>query len=133
MSAIQPGWANDKLSALIVDDTPASRLYLKHILQAIGITSLFEAENGLAAEQLFIKHKPQIVFLDIQLPDINGNVLLTRLHRYQPSSTFFMVSAFSSVENLKTAIAGGAKGFVVKPFAAERIVKLVQPLMKYAV
>lgn len=134
MSETLPGWLPDFTpTVLIVDDTQVSRLYLRQILTVLGIRQIFEATTGARAEDLFLHHKPQLVFLDIQLPDINGNVLLERLQSYQQTSTFYMVSAYSSVDNLKAAIAGGAKGFVVKPYTAERIVKLVQPLLSTAV
>ncbi|GGW52835.1 response regulator [Alishewanella tabrizica] len=117
------------LSALVVDDTPAIRLYLKRILQELGISQVFEAADGVSAEAIYLQHQPQFVFLDIQLPDINGKVLLERFRLFEQTSHIFMISAYSSVDNLKAAVAGGAQAFVVKPFTAERISNLVQPLL----
>lgn len=123
------GAASSGLTALVVDDTLTSRHYLKQILQSLGVAVVHEAADGASAEALFVQQQPQLVFLDIQLPDINGKVLLQRFRRIDQQSHIFMVSAHSSVDNLKAAVAGGAKAFVVKPFSAERISHLVQPLL----
>lgn len=118
-----------QLNALVIDDTSAVRQYLKRILEELGVNQVFEAADGASAESLFIQRKPQLVFLDIQLPDINGKVLLERFRLCNQQSHIFMISAYSSVDNLKAAVAGGAQAFVVKPFTAERISSLVQPLL----
>lgn len=115
-------------SALLVDDTSTVRDYLRQILDQLGVTTIYEAADGACAEQLFTAHHPQLIFLDIQLPDINGKVLLRRFKQQDKQAHVFMVSAHSSVENLKDALAGGADAFVVKPFSAKRICKLVQLL-----
>lgn len=129
LTFFQSGAVSQPLNALVVDDTLAVRLYLKQILQTLGIKQVFEAADGASAEVIFAQEQPQLVFLDIQLPDINGKVLLERFHRSEQHSHIFMISAYSGVENLKAAVAGGAKAFVVKPFTAERISNLVQPLL----
>ncbi len=121
--------SSSKLNALIVDDTVAVRLYLKRILQELGIQQVFEASDGVHAEAIFLQQQPLLVFLDIQLPDVNGQVLLEKFRRRDQHSHIFMISAYSSVDNLKAAVAGGAEAFVVKPFTAERISNLVQPLL----
>ncbi|MGP9801940.1 response regulator transcription factor [Rheinheimera sp. NSM] len=117
------------LSALIVDDVAAVRSYISQILQQLGITSVIEAADGNTATQLFSQHQPQLVFLDIQLPDIDGQQLLKLFKQQDQHTVIFMVSAFSSVENLKQAIENGAKAFVIKPFTASRINSLVRPLL----
>jgi two-component system, chemotaxis family, chemotaxis protein CheY len=117
------------LSALVVDDVAAVRSYICQILQQLGINSVLEAADGISAAQLFEQHKPQLVFLDIQLPDINGQLLLKQFKQQQQHTVVFMVSAYSSVENLQQAIENGAKAFVMKPFTATRINSLVRPLL----
>ncbi len=115
-------------SALLVDDTSSVRNFLRQILDKLGVTTIYEAADGASADQLFSTYHPQLVFLDIQLPDINGKILLRRFKQRDQQTQVFMVSAYSSVENLKDAIAGGANAFVVKPFSAKRICNLVQSL-----
>ncbi|HSG52066.1 MAG TPA: response regulator [Rheinheimera sp.] len=117
------------LSALVVDDVAAVRSYITEILQQLGINSVLEAADGTSATRLFEQHQPQLVFLDIQLPDISGQQLLIQFKQKQQHTTVFMVSAFSSVENLQQAVENGAKAFVMKPFTAQRINSLVRPLL----
>lgn len=117
------------LCALVVDDVAAVRSYIKQILQSLGINSVFEAADGNSARQLFSQYHPDMVFLDIQLPDIDGQQLLKRFRLEHEPAVVFMVSAFSSVDNLKMAVENGASAFVVKPFSASRITRLVQPLL----
>ncbi|MBU2114453.1 MAG: response regulator [Gammaproteobacteria bacterium] len=117
------------LCALVVDDVAAVRSYISQILQSLGISSVFEAADGNSARRLFSQYRPDVVFLDIQLPDINGQQLLKSFRLEHEPAVVFMVSAFSSVDNLKMAVENGASAFVVKPFSASRITSLVQPLL----
>ncbi|GAB57850.1 chemotaxis protein CheY homolog [Rheinheimera nanhaiensis E407-8] len=118
-----------QLSALVVDDVAAVRSFIAQILRQLGIAQVLEAADGNSAAELFRQYHPQLVFLDIQLPDINGQQLLKQFKQQQQHTNIFMVSAFSSVENLQQAVANGAGAFVVKPFSAQRINNLVQPLL----
>ncbi|MEO3679308.1 response regulator transcription factor [Rheinheimera fenheensis] len=118
-----------QLSALIVDDVAAVRSFIAQILRQLGVAQVLEAADGSSAAELFRQYQPQLVFLDIQLPDINGQQLLKQFKQQQQQTNIFMVSAFSSVENLQQAVANGAGAFVVKPFSAQRINNLVKPLL----
>lgn len=117
------------LCALVVDDVATVRSYISQILQNLGITNVLEAADGDSATKLFSQHRPDVVFLDIQLPDINGQQLLKHFRQQDENAVVFIVSAFSSVDNLKMAVENGAKAFVVKPFTLSRIHNLVQPLL----
>jgi two-component system, chemotaxis family, chemotaxis protein CheY len=128
-SCKETGMSVAPFSALVVDDVAAVRSYISQILQQLGISSVLEAADGCSAAELFSQHKPQLVFLDIQLPDINGHQLLKQFKQQHQQTVVVMVSAFSNVENLKLAIENGAKAFVMKPFTASRINNLVRPLL----
>lgn len=116
-----------KLRVLIVDDVAAVRSYLKQILLGLGVPDIAEAADGAEARVLYTRLQPQLVFLDIQLPDMNGKELLRQFKSQNQHSQIVMVSAFSSVSNLKDSIAAGASAFVVKPFSVKRISHLMQP------
>lgn len=117
------------LRVLIVDDVAAVRSYLKQILLSLGVPDILEAADGAEAASLYHRLQPQLVFLDIQLPDMNGKELLRQFKAINNASQIVMVSAFSSVENLRDSIAAGANAFVVKPFSVKRISHLVQPYL----
>ena len=85
MQAAQP-----YTSALLVDDTSTVRDYLRQILGQLGITTIYEAADGASADELFSTYHPQLVFLDIQLPDINGKVLLRRFFNSRTSMPIFL-------------------------------------------
>jgi two-component system chemotaxis response regulator CheY len=118
-----------KLCVLIVDDVAAVRSYLKQILLGLGVPDIVEAADGAEARVLYTRLQPQVVFLDIQLPDMNGKELLRQFKSQNQQSQIVMVSAFSSVSNLKDSIAAGANAFVVKPFSVKRISHLIQPYL----
>lgn len=120
---------SSKLCVLIVDDVAAVRSYLKQILLGLGVATIVEAADGTEASVLYTRLRPQLVFLDIQLPDMNGKELLRQFKSQNQHSQIVMVSAFSSVANLKDSIAAGANAFVVKPFTAKRICHLMQPYL----
>lgn len=120
---------DDTLNALVIDDTAAIRSYIRQILQQLGVQNIMEAADGVSARILFEQYHPRLVFLDIQLPDISGKTLLRQFRQHDQNTAIFMVSAFSSVDNLKEAIDNGADAFVLKPFSAQRICNLVQPLL----
>lgn len=117
------------LCVLIVDDVAAVRSYLKQILLGLGVPDIVEAADGAEARVLYTRLQPQLVFLDIQLPDMNGKELLRQFKSQNQQSQIVMVSAFSSVSNLKDSIAAGANAFVVKPFSVKRISHLMQPYL----
>lgn len=121
--------AEGQVCALIIDDMANVRQHLRQILLHLGVGNVLEAKDGLSAGALFNQHKPELVFLDLQLPDISGQLLLKQFKATQQQANIFIVSAFSSVDNLKQALDYGASAFITKPISAQRISKLVQPLL----
>ncbi|CAM3735081.1 response regulator transcription factor [Rheinheimera salexigens] len=117
------------IRALIIDDIESVRQHLRQILFQLGIVDVLEAKDGLSAGALFNQYKPELVFLDLQLPDINGQLLLKQFKLSQQQTKVFIISAYSTVDNLKQALEYGASAFVIKPISAHRISKLVQPLL----
>ncbi|NQZ08636.1 MAG: response regulator, partial [Algicola sp.] len=67
------------------------------------------------------QHKPDLIFLDIELPDINGIEVLKRIKSKDPKSFVIMVSGESTIENVKGSLTNGAAGFIVKPFSAIKV------------
>ena len=108
-------------TVLIVDDMPDMRSLLRATLLKLGITSVAEAEDGAQALATYQHENIDIVFLDINMPGVSGLELLVELKRIDPKVYVVMVSGESSMSNVRAAIGFGAKGFVVKPYSADKI------------
>ena len=98
---------------------------LASILKDLGVRDVLNAVNGLQAVELYRKQRPDIVFLDIQMPDKDGIAALKEIKELNAEACVVMVSGFGSAENVKTAIDAGAKGFIVKPYNVNRIMGII--------
>lgn len=114
------------LSYLIVDDVSSVREFLRQTLVHLGVSDIYEASNGEAAVQSFKQNRPDVVFLDIELPDMDGQSILKQIKVAKENAFVVMVSAHSSVDNVKTAISNGASGFIVKPFSPKKITSVLK-------
>lgn len=115
----------ENISVLVVDDVQVMRSLLISSLRSLNITHVQEAHNAQSALQIFAKGKIDIVFLDINMPDVNGLELIKQLRSLNPNVFIIMVSGESSLDNVKQSIALGAKGFIVKPYTSGRIKAMI--------
>ncbi len=113
-------------SALIVDDINEMRALLKVMLKKNGITDIVEASNGAAALQSYSQALPDMVFLDINMPDNSGLEVLEALLKQDSFAYVVMVSGESTVKNVKKALDLGARGFVVKPYTYQKIAEMIE-------
>ena len=113
-------------SVLIIDDTYTVREYLRQTLMHLGISNIHEASNGKRGWQAFGEGQHDLVFLDIELPDINGKQLLQQIKMKADKTHVVMVTAHNSVENVQSSIASGASGFIAKPFSPQKIKNIVE-------
>lgn len=111
----------DQSSILIVDDVSSVRYFLNQNLRIMGAGKVAEASTGQQALIAVSTAHPDLVFLDIELPDSNGHELLSRIKALEPSCHVVIMSAHSTVENVKRSVEGGASGFMAKPFTPEKI------------
>lgn len=118
-------------SVLIVDDHPLFREGLKYI---IGRNERFkvvgEAENAAGALREAKKLNPDIVLVDISLPDKSGIQLTYELKKQQPQVMIMIVSMHSKIDYIAEAFQAGAKGYVAKESAAERLVQGLEAIVK---
>lgn len=117
----------DSLSYLVVDDVGSVREFLRQSLIHLGVTTdnISEAATGEKALTAFRTNIPDVVFLDIELPDLDGQDVLKQIKAIKDNAFVVMVSAHSTVENVKVAISNGASGFIVKPFSPQKITTIM--------
>lgn len=113
-------------SVLIIDDVYTVREYLRQTLIHLGISNIYEAASGSHGFDVFSQHQPDLVFLDIELPDINGQQLLQQIKTLADKTHVVMVTAHNSVDNVQQSIAAGASGFIAKPFSPQKIKNIVE-------
>ena len=106
---------------LICDDAAFMRMMIKDILTKNGYTVAGEAENGLKAVEKYNELKPDLVLMDITMPEMDGIQALKQIKSVDPSASIIMCSAMGQQAMVIEAIQSGAKDFIVKPFQAERV------------
>lgn len=108
---------------LIVDDASFMRISLRTMLERNGFEVVGEAENGLEAINKYLTLKPDIVTMDITMPEMDGVQSLTEIKKHDPAAKIVMISALGQESWVKRAVMLGARGFVVKPFKEEYVVQ----------
>lgn len=106
-------------TVLIVDDAAFIRTQLKQILTGNGFEVVGEAENGKVALSKIQELKPDIVTLDITMPEMDGIQCMAEIQKMDYKPTVIMVSAMGQEPFVQKAVLLGAKGFIVKPYKAE--------------
>lgn len=115
-----------QIKVLLADDIAEMRSILKHALEKYGLTHVEEASNGEDALNKYKLSSHSLVMLDINMPLMNGIEALKAIKAINPDTFVVMVSAESTTENLKTALASGVNGFVVKPYSTAKIDGIIQ-------
>lgn len=115
---------------LIVDDALFMRLMIKEVLEKNGYTVVGEAEDGLKAVEAYNNLKPDIVIMDITMPEMNGIEALKEIKRIDPAAKIVMCSAMGQQSIVIEAIKAGAGDFIVKPFIGERVIEAISRVLK---
>ncbi len=106
---------------LIVDDSPVLRIMLSEMLQELGHEIVAEVESGNGALEAYPVHKPDLVTLDVSLPDIDGMEVLARLKRKDPQANVLIVTGNDQKTLEAKALSLRALGVLHKPFDAEEL------------
>ena len=114
---------------LLVDDAAFMRMMIKDALTKNGYTDLYEAADGEQAIQKYSEVHPDLVIMDITMPNMNGLEALKAIRASDPEATNIMCSAMGQEGMVIEAIKSGARDFIVKPFKADRIVKTVSTIL----
>ena len=109
---------------LISDDAAFMRMMIKDILTKNGYNVVGEAENGKVAVDKYTELKPDLVLMDITMPEMDGIESLKAIRAKDPNACVIMCSAMG-----QQAIQSGAKDFIVKPFQAERVLEAVKKVI----
>ena len=113
---------------LIVDDAAFMRISIKNMLTKNGYEVVGEAENGAIGVEMYKELQPDIVTMDITMPEMSGLDALKEITKIDPASKVVMVSAMGQEAMVREAIVSGAKGFIVKPFKEEGIIAAIKKL-----
>jgi len=114
---------------LLVDDAAFMRMMIKNILIKNDYEVAGEAQDGLEAISKYSELKPDLVIMDITMPNMDGITALKELKKQYPESKIVMCSAMGQEHYVVEAIKIGASDFIVKPFNADRIVMTINQIL----
>jgi len=114
---------------MIVDDAAFMRMMIRENLKKEGFSDFLEAENGLEAVELFEEQHPDLVLLDITMPEMDGITALREIKEKHPDSKVVMCSAMGQENMVIESIRLGALDFIVKPFKPERLLQAVKNIL----
>ena len=116
-------------TVLVCDDAIFMRTMISDILSQAGFEVVGEAESGLQAVEKYRALKPDLVTMDIVMPDMGGIEAVREICKSDPEAKILMCSAMGQQALVVEAIQAGAKDFVVKPFQPSRVLEAVQRVL----
>ncbi|PLS17597.1 two-component system response regulator [Bacillus sp. M6-12] len=120
----------NNLKVLVCDDSVLIRKKLKSTLEKCKCEGVLEAENGAVAVEMVKEHKPDLVFMDIVMPDKDGIEALTEIRQLDDSVKVVMASSAGTQNHLKKALEQGAFDFIQKPITLESITNIIEKILK---
>lgn len=109
------------LNILVVDDSTIIRKVVTTILEKLGHTVVAQANSGKEAVELYEKHMPDLVTMDITMPIMNGIDALKKIKAQFKDAKVVMVTSHGEEKQVMEAITSGAKGYVLKPITEDKI------------
>ena len=114
---------------LLVDDAAFMRKMIKDTLTTAGYTEIFEAVDGADAVAKYAEVQPDLVMMDITMPNMDGLEALKAIRAKDGNANIVMCSAMGQESMVIDAVRSGAKDFIVKPFKADRVLKTVTSIL----
>ncbi|MZQ99750.1 MAG: response regulator [Acidaminobacter sp.] len=114
---------------LIVDDAAFMRMAIKNILQKNNFEVVGEAENGLVGVKKYLELQPDLVTMDITMPEMTGLDALKQIRKLDSNANVVMVSAMGQESMVKDSIINGAKSFIVKPFKEDHVLQTLNKVL----
>lgn len=123
--------SSDGKTILIVDDASFMRVVLKDILISNGLASkVYEAIDGVSGVESFLKYKPDLTTLDVNMPRANGIQTLKGIMKIDPNAKVVMVTSVEQKHIVQEAMKNGARDYVVKPFDRNRVGMVVSKILR---
>lgn len=117
------------IKVLIADDTQFMRVNLRLIVERNGMQVIGEADSGSKVIKMYEQLKPDIVTMDITMPNVDGIQATRNIMKDYPKAKIIIVSAIGQEEFVREAIMAGAKSFIVKPFQESKIVEVIEKVL----
>ncbi len=118
------------VNILLADDLSFMRMIQKEILSEKGYNIVGEASDGIEAVEKYKKLKPDVVILDITMPNMNGLEAMKKILEFDPDAKIIICSALGQQKLIVEAIKAGVKDFIVKPFKPERMFSAIEKAIK---
>lgn len=116
-------------TVLVVDDAAFMRMSIKKVLEKHGFEVVGEAENGQIGVEKYLEYHPDLVTMDITMPEMTGIEALKNIRQHDPNAKVVMVSAMGQEGLVREAILSGAKSFIVKPYKEDFIVNTLNGVL----
>ncbi len=113
---------------LIVDDAEFLRVRISKMLSGDGF-DVIQAENGARAVEMYKENSPDLVLMDITMPEMDGLTALKHIRGYDATAKVIMLTALGQESVVLEAIKSGARDFIVKPFEHERVINAIRKLV----
>lgn len=114
---------------LVVDDAAFMRMMIKDVLTKNGYLVSGEAENGQKAIEKYKELTPELVIMDITMPEVDGIQAVKEIKKLDPNAKIVMCSAMGQQAMVIESIQAGARDFIVKPFQADRVIEAVKKVI----
>lgn len=120
--------AKNRISIVLVDDNDMMRAILRSMLRGDEYEVIGEARNGLTAVDIADRLKPDIVCLDVVMPEKDGLTALREIKAARPETEVVMITSNADPETVQESIQNGASGFIIKPFNAARVLDTLKKI-----
>ena len=115
---------------MLVDDLKFIKLIERKVLEESGHQIVADASNGIEAIRLYQENKPDIVLMDITMPELNGLEALKKILELDALAKVIICSALTHEKMLYQAVKSGAKEYIFKPFTTERLISTINKVLQ---
>lgn len=115
----------EKMKVMVVDDAAYMRMVMRSIVEELGHQVVAEASSGTEAVRMYQSVRPDLITMDITMPDMDGAAVVKRIKTMDSRAKIVMCSATGQREMVLDAIRSGASGYVVKPIQKERVYEAI--------